>query len=89
MSDPTTYSERVWLNRTESPSTGSVCAFDGLVKMHNDTRRETFLEVSSCHSIASLHRTPNDSMEDFIAKVRLLAATATEFANHLETVKEN
>jgi hypothetical protein len=79
------YSKRVWLNKDGSPSTGSVVAFYGETTWRKEKDVSTFLEVADCHDKIRLHRTHDDSMEDFVKKLRLLATTANDFATFLES----
>jgi len=80
-----TFSKRVWLNRNDSGSTGSVVAFCGDVKWKpGKPEISTFLEVSDCHSKVRLHRAYLDSREDFIAKMLLLRDTVDQFIKFLE-----
>jgi thymidylate synthase len=52
-------------------------------------KKETsiFFEVSDCHCSARLHKTTEDNMSDFIYKLRKLAKTANDFADHLSKQK--
>ena len=81
-----TFSKRVWLNRDESGSTGSVVAFCGDVKWKpGEPEIMTFLEVADCHCKARLHRTYLDSREDFIIKMQTLRDTVDEFIDFLKS----
>ena len=83
------YNKRTWLNSTDSPSTWNVVAFDGLVTIQGKPKHQTFFVVSDCHCSARLHKTEDDSMEDFILKLRTLACEATKFANYLMSNQSN
>lgn len=81
----TNYCRRVWLNGEDSEATGSVVAFDGVVERWRDRiEPATFLEVADCSGKVSLHRMPSDDMAEFVAKLRLLASVAEDFADFLE-----
>lgn len=79
-----TYSQRVWLNKPESRSTGSVVAFDGYIEYSDGPKNHTFLEVADCHCKVSLHKTHSDTKEDFLEKMELLHKTIGDFITHLK-----
>lgn len=84
-----TYNSRCWLNGDDSPSTGSVVAFDGIVKVRDgEDYRSTFLQVSDCFTKIKLHKADYDSMDEFISKMRKFRVTIDEFIIHLENHKE-
>lgn len=72
------YNKRTWLNKEESPSTGSVVAFDGEVTWKDEKYRSVFLSVSDCSVSARLHKS------DFINKMKLLKNEIGLFIDHLE-----
>lgn len=76
------YIDRVWLNADDSPSTGSVVAYDGPDNWASGERSQ-FLEIADCHNKVRLHRSKLDTVADFAAKVRRLAEAAGRFADHL------
>jgi hypothetical protein len=79
------YNSRVWLNKIGSPSTGNVVAFDGEVNhWKGDKIRETYLQVSDCSISARLSKTSDDTVEDFIQKMKILREEIDLFVNHLE-----
>lgn len=78
------YNKRTWLNKDNSPSTGNVVAFDGEVTWKNEKIRNTFLSVSDCNVSVRLHPTDDDSIKDFIDKMKLLRSEIDLFINHLE-----
>ena len=81
------YSKRVWLNKDDSPATGSVVAYHGPMMWSKDQEEVTaFLEVASCHEKARLHWLPSDTIEDFIAKMELLGDTIDGFVAHLRAL---
>ena len=79
-----TYNKRTWLNADDSPSTGSVICFDGDVKWHDETIHTMFLQISDCCQSVRLHKSDNDTKEDFINKIELLKNEIEEFLNHLK-----
>lgn len=85
----TRYNRRTWLNPTTSEATGSVVAFDGDVRRRAgaDLESVSLLEIADCHTKIGLHRLPDDSVQDFIRKLRLLAREVNLFADFLENHK--
>lgn len=79
-----TYNKRAWLNGDDSPSTGSVVAFEGDIKWHNETIHSMFLEISDCCQSVRLHKSDNDTKEDFIHKMELLNTEIAMFIEHLK-----
>lgn len=80
------FQRRVWLNDPDSPSTGSVVAFDGeVVDYDNEPYRSTFLKVSDCHVSAHIHKASYDTDKDFINKMKRLRDVLNEFITHLES----
>lgn len=82
-----TYSKRVWLNKNDSPSTGSVVAYRGPRRFNGDEEpvKVAFLEVSDCHSKARLHVSPDDTMQEFVEKMELLRDTVSDFIDYLKS----
>lgn len=78
------YNKRVWLNKDDSASTGNVVAFDGEITLHGKKIRSIFLSVSDCCVSARLHKTDDDTVEDFIYKMNLLKNEIELFVKHLE-----
>lgn len=77
------YNKRVWLNKTSSPSLGSVVAFDGDVEYSNGTERTTFLAISDCGKTIKLIKN-TEGIDDFIHKMKLLKNEIELFIDHLE-----
>lgn len=82
--EKTYYNKRTWLNKEDSPSIGSVVAFDGETLWRGEIYRNIFLSVSDCAVSARLHKTENDTVEDFINKLKLLRNEIECFTKHLE-----
>ena len=78
-----TYNKRTWLNKDDSPSLGSVAAFDGEVEYRDGAERTTFLAVSDCSKTIKLIKN-TESIEDFTQKMKLLKNEIELFINHLE-----
>jgi len=81
-----TYNRRVWLNKKTCDSTGSLVAFDGEVTDLDSKNKyqQTFLEIADCRTKIRLHRTSDDSREDFISKMKLLEKEIKLFIDYLE-----
>lgn len=82
----TLYNSRKFLNSDNSPSTGSICCYDGAVKFNTMKSREKvmFVEIADCHQKARLHKSGDDTNKDFIDKVKLLRDELNSFIEHLE-----
>lgn len=82
----TKFIRRVWLNDPDSPSTGSVVAYDGMVDDYdNEPYRSTFIRLSDCHVSAHIHQASYDTRDEFIAKMRRIRDVLNDFITHLET----
>jgi len=84
----TRYNHRIWLNKKDSPSTGSFVAFDGDMTHYGNTARNMFVSISDCYQSVRLHLTEDDTIEDFIQKLKVLRDGISNFINHLENNKE-
>lgn len=82
------YNKRTWLNKSDSPSTGNVVAFDGITTWKGEKLRNTFLSVSDCYNTIRLHPTDDENIDDFINKLEVLKNDITEFIEYLEKNKE-
>lgn len=81
----TKFIKRVWLNEPDSPSSGSVVAYDGdVIDYDNQPYQSTFLRVSDCHVSANIHKSVYDSEKEFIAKIKRIRDVLNEFITHLE-----
>jgi hypothetical protein len=80
------YNTRTWLNKDNSPSIGSIVAFDNIIEYSNGTERTIFLAISDCHHTIKLSKN-TESIEDFIDKMKLLVKETNNFILHLETNK--
>ena len=80
------YNKRTWLNKDDSPSLGSVVAFDGEVDYSEGEERTIFLAISDCRFTVKLIKN-TESKEDFIDKMKLLKDEIELFINHLEDTK--
>lgn len=85
-----TYSRREFLNKKESPSTGFVISYDGMVEDiegNEEPYRATFLKIGDCHTTVKLHKAYYDSMDDFIEKMEKLKDVIGGFIDHLKMTK--
>lgn len=82
------FKKQVWLNKENSPSTDNMVAYDGISTYKGETYRNTFLSISDCYNSARLHKTDNDTIDDFIGKMRLLRDNIAEFIMYLEKNKK-
>lgn len=82
------YNKRTWLNKNDSPSLGSVVAFDGEIKYSDALERATFLAIADCSKTIKLIKN-TENIEDFIYKMKLLKSEIELFINHLEQSNEN
>ena len=76
------YNKRTWLNKDNSPSLGSVTAFDGNVNYSDGIERNTFLSVSDCRFTIKIQKN-TESIEDYICKLEILKKEIELFINHL------
>lgn len=81
------YNKRTWLNKTSSSFTGNVVCFDGNIVYHGKTIRNMFLSVSDCKNSVRLHKAEDDSVTDFVDKLKLLRDELNAFILHLEADK--
>ena len=79
------YNKRTWLNKENSPSLGSVIAFDGNVEYSEGSERTIFLALSDCRFTIKIQKN-TESVADYICKLELLKTEIELFIKHL---KEN
>lgn len=72
-----------WLNKENSPSTGSIVCYDGDVEYTEGVSPCVFIEIADCHQKVRLHMAHTDSMEEFIDKIDLMCNALKVFKNHL------
>lgn len=85
-----TYNNRCWLNGEDSPSTGSMVAFDGIVKdKEGGDYRSTFLQIGDCFTKVKLHKASYDTMDAFICKMKKMRVVIDEFIEYLEKHDED
>ena len=79
------YNKRTWLNKENSPSLGSVIAFDGNVEYSEGSERTIFLALSDCRFTIKIQKN-TESVADYTCKLELLKTKIELFIKHL---KEN
>jgi len=80
------YNKRTWLNSESCDSTGSIVAFDGKVTDSKKEYEQRFLEIADCRNKVRLHKTSDDTNEDFLTKMKLIKSEIEQFINHLENI---
>ena len=85
-----TYCKKEFLTEESEPSTSTVVSFYGDIKWSKDEKggNVSFLEVSSCHERARLHRTFEMSHDDWVKQVCALRDHIDDYLTFLKTVKE-
>lgn len=81
------YNKRTWLNKENSPSTGNVVAFEGDILWKGEKIHSVFLSISDCNVSVRLHKSDEDSVQDFIDKMKILRNEIDLFINYLESLK--
>ena len=83
MKEKVLYNKRTWLNRANSISTGSVVA---TVYEDENAVIAAVLSVSDCYNSARLHKTNDDTIAEFIDKMKVLNNEIELFIKYLETI---
>lgn len=85
-----TYCKKEFLTKEPEPSTSTVCSFYGDIKWSKDEKggNVSFLEISSCHERARLHRTFEMTHEEWVNQVCRLRDHINEYIKFLKTVEE-
>lgn len=73
---PETYTSRTFLGKEGTASTSNVVFYSGppAWKSDNPEQHVQFVSISDCHQSVRLHRTDQESMEDWLNKLRVLRA---------------
>lgn len=77
------YNKRTWLNPTTSYASSNVVAFDGEKVHRGKKERTTYLHISDCNHSIWLFQNEDDTIEDFIQKMKVLRNEIDGFINHL------
>lgn len=88
MNSNETYSDREWLNKLGSHSTGSVIAYHGPACWNDEKENDvvTMVEFADCRGKVRLHKTKADSIEDFINKLETINSVIVNFKKYLESI---
>jgi hypothetical protein len=81
-----TYNKRTWLNKEDSPSLGSVVAFDCDIRYSEGSERTIFLAISDCNRTVKIIKN-TENIEEYINKLKLLKSEIELFINHLNQTK--
>lgn len=81
-----TYCKKEFLTDAPEPSTSSIVSYSGLIQWGKNDKPEplSFLEISSCHERARLHRTYEMTAQEWINQVRRLRNHVDEYLAFLE-----
>lgn len=85
-----TYSRKTYykltreLNEEDSPSTGSITAYDGDIEYSDDGEQPCiFVEIADCNQKIRLHQSHTDTTADFLAKIGKMIDILKDFRFHL------
>lgn len=84
----TYYNTRTWLNKKDSFCTGSCVCYHGLYDYDGKEDDLAFVEIGDCYQKVKLHKREEDTMEDFIHKMKTLNQCISAFIWHLENPDE-
>ena len=81
------YNKRTWLNPDGNPSTASVVSFVGKTKWRDDLPPfdNYYLEIADCNTKIRLHKTAEETKEEWVAKLRKLRNHLDEYLQYLES----
>lgn len=82
------YNKRVWLNTELSSSTGSLCCFYGKTRWRTNEPEEldVFLEIGDCRNKVRIHKCSDDSIEEYITKLKLISTEINQYVEFLEQI---
>lgn len=83
MKRTTYFKSENWLNKENSPSTGSIVSYDGDVEYTEGESPCVFIEIADCHQKARLYMAHTDTMEEFIDKIEMMERALKKFKKHL------
>ena len=87
------FCKKLWLNKSDSPSTGSVVVYHGKSSWFDPKSglpvEDFFVEISSCREKARIHKSDIDSVEDYVLKITILRDCLTEYLEHLLGILED
>lgn len=81
------YHEREWLTEIGNSSTPTVVSFAGEIKWGSEDKPSEFymIEISSCHEKIRLHKTADQTDEDWIKQVWKLHTHVGKYLEFLRT----
>jgi hypothetical protein len=82
-----TYHDREWLTEVGNPSTPTIVSFAGEVvwELGGDPEEHYKIEIASCSGKVNLHKTPNQSSEDWQRQVEKLHDHIGRYLDFLRT----
>ena len=84
-----TFNRRLWLNKSNISSTGSIVCYSGKSPWtdKNTSKPVTirFVEVADCHNKIRIHQSERESLADFVKKVERMKNMLNEYQIFLET----
>lgn len=83
----TYYNKRIWLNDEDSPSTGSMVAYDGVEIEDGVSFDVRYLRFTDCYNVIRLHQEHYSTKEDYLKKLRLIKDNLDLYIKHLENSK--
>ncbi|MGE4268218.1 MAG: hypothetical protein AB7F25_12345 [Deferribacterales bacterium] len=88
-----TYHIRHFLNKEGNLATSQITAFYGEVPYETSEGEtkyyvEKSLRISDCSKTIRIHETYGKPSQDFVDKLRLIAKTCNDFADHLDSIKQ-
>jgi hypothetical protein len=79
------YNKRTWLAKNDISSTASIVCFDGQTKWKDKYIQNSFIEISSCSESIRLHKTDDETNEDFILKLQKINDDLQNYINYLKS----
>jgi hypothetical protein len=83
------YCKKVWLNKEDSPASGSMVCFDGEVRWREKPDVTSYIEIADCQTKIKIHRIYEDTEDDYIEKIILMRNTLNDFIQHLQAKNKN
>jgi len=77
------YHDREWLTEEGDPATPSVVSFAGLTNWADGEEPLYMVEISSCHDKVRLHKTHDQTLEDWKNQVEKLYAHVGRYLDYL------
>lgn len=84
MSNICLYNDREWLNDENSPYTGSIVCYDGIIDDNDHNKRISFIEIGDCHNKIRLHQDSRSQTVSFLDKIKQLYKAIGKFIKYFE-----